>query len=95
MTHGLPDKCPGCDGFGVVSRGAVYGTCEECRGFGEKPSGRCGADLRCDCGAGAVDVAPTLLLRPNASYQWHCSNGHTLISGCRPGFHGFQQMRFD
>ncbi len=54
-----------------------------------------GADLRCECGAGAIDMAPDFPLRDGWSYQWHCANGHLHISGARPGFDGFQQMRFD
>ncbi len=57
-----------------------------------------GADLRCDCGAGAVDVAPDMELFPgemaNSALAWHCANGCHNISGHRPGHEGFQQERY-
>lgn len=52
-----------------------------------------GADLKCECGSGAVDVAPTLTLERGA-VSWHCENGHLNISGDRPGYIGFQQQNF-
>lgn len=53
-----------------------------------------GEDLECECGAGAIDVAPELTLAEVGSVSWHCANGHLNISGARPGLVGFQQMRF-
>jgi hypothetical protein len=54
-----------------------------------------GEDLECECGAGAIDVAPDLTLNEMGAVSWHCSNGHLNISGTRPGRQGFQQARFD
>lgn len=54
-----------------------------------------GSDLRCDCGAGARDVALDMeLVLMNSAVSWHCTNGHLMISGSRPGHDGFQQERF-
>ena len=54
-----------------------------------------GRDLRCDCGAGAKDVAPDLEFdEDDAAIQWTCQNSHLLISGWRDGFGKPQQMRF-
>lgn len=58
-----------------------------------------GSDLKCECGAGAVDVAPDYEFNAgpfkSMSHSWHCSNGHLNITGMRPGFVGIQQQRFD
>lgn len=54
-----------------------------------------GSDLKCDCGAGARDVALDMeLVLMNSAVSWHCTNGHLMISGSRPGHDGFQQERF-
>ncbi len=57
-----------------------------------------GSDLKCSCGCGARDVQLDMELfqgeRRNAAISWHCTNGHLNISGDRPGYDGFQQMRF-
>ncbi len=54
-----------------------------------------GADLECECGAGAIDVAPDLTLNEMGAVSWHCANGHLNISGARPGHVGFQQLRLE
>jgi hypothetical protein len=53
-----------------------------------------GEDLECECGGGAIDVAPELTLNEMGAVSWHCANGHLNISGHRPGHTGFQQMNF-
>lgn len=57
-----------------------------------------GSDLRCDCGAGAADMAPDIELGvgalPGWGVQWTCTNGHQQISGVRDTEVGFESMRF-
>lgn len=53
-----------------------------------------GKDLKCDCGAGAVDVAPDYDLSHVEAVEWHCANGHLLITGYRQLTEKHEQMRF-
>lgn len=54
-----------------------------------------GADLKCDCGQGARDIAPDYELEPMTSYEWTCLAGHLHISGWRELTGRWEQMRFD
>lgn len=59
-----------------------------------------GKDLKCECGAGAKDVAPDVEIEPGSAVEWHCANGHLLISGYRPERQGSEaqewaQQRYD
>lgn len=53
-----------------------------------------GADLKCDCGARARDVAPDYEIGWREAVQWHCENGHLLITGWRDLTEKHEQMRF-
>ena len=52
-----------------------------------------GGDLRCECGAGLVDVAD-VEIPDRMALMWHCANGHELITGWRPISGTHEQMRF-
>lgn len=53
-----------------------------------------GSDLRCECGTGAIDVAPNVEIRGDMAVSWRCVNRHINITGARPGYEGIQQARY-
>lgn len=53
-----------------------------------------GAQLRCECGAPALDVAPDYEISRRTAVAWLCTSGHANITGWRPASKQIEQRRY-